>query len=387
MITAETLKTYLYWFVVLQVCVISVSIAASSLLLGLIVLSLVVLAVKARRWPVPQTPIDVAVIAYIAVEFITALNSDHQLDALKNAKRLLLISMVYAVIVSFDTQEKVRRAVKILAAAVALLSIAEIFLYYFRGTERLYVFQHYMTTGGLKMIVALILIPFIIAPGTGKKERIFSIAVFLPTITALVLTNTRSAWLGLVFGIMVISLLRYRSLFFILIAAVILFFQFGPEQQVERARSIVDLSNPTNVGRLNMWSTGLRMWQDRPLLGFGDIDLYQTYLTYRTPTGDEPAGHLHNNYIHLLVTTGLLGLSVVMFLFYKIVQTEYRVFADAKGDERTQTVALGAIAVFCGFLVNGLFEWNFGDHEIMIFVWFTVGLCLSAGQTRTGERT
>lgn len=120
------------------------------------------------------------------------------------------------------------------------------------------------------------------------------------------------------------------------------------------------------------------------MLGFGDIDLYTTYLTYRTPTGDEPAGHLHNNYIHLLVTTGLAGLSIVMFLFYKIILAEFRVFQKAAADPFIRNIALGALAVFCGFLVNGMFEWNFGDHEIMVFVWFTVGLCISGG--RLGEK-
>ncbi|MCK9409821.1 MAG: O-antigen ligase family protein [Bacteroidetes bacterium] len=384
MIQTDTLKTYLYWFVVLQVCVISVSIAASSLLLGLIILSILVLFAKEQRWFIPHTAIDVAVLAYIVIEFVTAMNSDYQFDALKNSKRLLLIVMAYAAIIAFDSKKKIRRSVQLLSGAVALLSIAEIILYYADGTERLYVFQHYMTTGGLKMIVSLMLIPFMLSTETDRSERYYYSAVFLPTMFALILTNTRSAWLGLIFGILVMSVVHYRVLFALLFAAVILFFQFAPEQQVARAKSILDFSNSTNIGRFNMWSTGLQMWQDRPLLGFGDIDLYTTYLTYRIPTGDEPAGHLHNNYVHLLVTIGIVGLSVVMFLFYKIIRTEFLVFRKAADDPFVRTIALGALAVFCGFMVNGLFEWNFGDHEIMVFVWFTVGLCISAGRVEGG---
>jgi O-antigen ligase len=386
MILSDRIKTYLYWFIVAQICVISISIAASSLLLGLIILSIIALFITDRRWPIPHTAIDGAVLAYIIIEFITAYNSDQLYDALKNTKRLLLIAMVYAVVISFTSKHQLRRSIQLLSGSVALLSIAEIVLYYLNGGERLYVFQHYMTTGGLKMIVALMLIPFILEPGVERKDRFYYSAVFIPTILALVLTNTRSAWLGLVFGIMMMSIIHYRKLFVILAAAVILFFLFAPEHQVTRAQSIVDLSNPSNVSRLNMWSTGLRMWQDKPLLGFGDIDLYRTYLTYRTPTGDEPAGHLHNNYIHLLVTTGIIGLSIVMFLFYKILSTEYRVFRNNSSDPFVRSIALGSLAVFCGFLVNGMFEWNFGDHEIMIFVWFTVGLSVAAGSANGGEK-
>lgn len=380
----EKITSVLYWAVVAQVCVISISIAASSLLLGVIVLGLLALLLTGKRDLFRPTGIDLAVAAYVAVEFLTAFTSDHTGDALKNSKRLLLITIVYAVAVSFKDRASLRRALGALGISVALLSIAEIVIHFSTGTERLYVFQHYMTTGGLKMIVTLLLLPFILSPDTPRRDRIAAAVAFVPVLTALMLTNTRSAWLGLLFGILLMSVLRYRKLFAIAVAAVILFFQFAPQKQVERAASIVDMNHPSNVARFTMWSTGLRMWQDKPLLGFGDIDLYDSYLFYRTPTGDEPAGHLHNNYVHLLVTTGLIGLSVVLFLFYRILRMEYRIFADNDRDPFSRTIALGALAVFSGFLVNGLFEWNFGDHEIMVFVWFTVGITVSAGGLREG---
>jgi hypothetical protein len=31
-----------------------------------------------------------------------------------------------------------------------------------------------------------------------------------------------------------------------------------------------------------------------------------------------------------------------------------------------------------GFHVNGLFEWNFGDSEIIMLIWATVGMALAA---------
>jgi O-antigen ligase len=127
-----------------------------------------------------------------------------------------------------------------------------------------------------------------------------------------------------------------------------------------------------------MWTTGLQMWKDKPLLGFGDIDLYKSYSQYRTPGIEEPAGHLHNNYIHLLVTLGAVGLLVVMSLFALIIGIEYAIFRKFRNDPAIRNIALGGLAVFIGFLVNGLFEWNFGDHEIMVFIWFSVGLVLAS---------
>ncbi|MFZ4621484.1 MAG: O-antigen ligase family protein [Bacteroidota bacterium] len=385
MMTTESIKTYLYWFLVLEVCLISISIAAASMLLALVIVALLIILSKERKWTSAGKWIDYAFLAYCAIEFITAFNSNQPFDALKNSKRLLLIALVYGVIISFTTKERIRKAVMLLSGSVALLSVAEIIFYFYEGIARLYVFQHYMTTGGLKMIISLLLIPFILSPDTSKRERIYSFIVLIPTLTALILTNTRSAWLGLVVGVIVISMLYYKRLFLILAAVIVLFLTFGPQQQVDRAKSIIDFTNSTNIGRLNMWSTGLQMWQDRPTLGFGDIDLYHTYLTYRTPTGDEPAGHLHNIYVHLLVTIGAAGLLVVLTMFSVILQNEYEVVKQYSHDAFIRNIALGSIAVFTGFMVNGIFEWNFGDHEIMVFVWFTVGLCIAARNSGTAE--
>jgi O-antigen ligase len=79
----------------------------------------------------------------------------------------------------------------------------------------------------------------------------------------------------------------------------------------------------------------------------------------------------------LLVTLGLTGLCVVVALFGKVIFVEYRIFRDSAADWLAGSVALGAFAVFIGFLLNGLFEWNFGSHQIMVFVWFTVGLAFA----------
>lgn len=55
-------------------------------------------------------------------------------------------------------------------------------------------------------------------------------------------------------------------------------------------------------------------------------------------------------------------------------------FALAANGWLQGSVSLGALGVFVGFLVAGLFEWNFGDHEIMTLVWATVGLSLASGR-------
>ncbi|MHB1051283.1 MAG: O-antigen ligase family protein [Bacteroidota bacterium] len=385
MITPERIRTYLFWFLLLQCCSISVSIAAASMLFSLSVVTILALIVIEKKWIVRRTPLDLAFLAYVAIELITAVNSVDQIDAFKNAKRLLLIAIVYGVAASFDRRHRIELALVIIAVTVSILSTFEVILFVLQGDDRLTVFQHYMTTGGLKMIAALMVVPFVLDRGTAKKQRIIFSFSLVPILAALILTNTRSAWLGLLAGMLVIGALYYRSLFSAIAALIVLFFLFAPPQQLERAKSIVDMTHPNNVGRLTMWTTGIQMWSDKPILGYGDIDLYQSYSQYRTPGIGEPAGHLHNNYIHLLVTLGAIGFMTVMWLFYSVIATEYSIFRKHIDNPFIRNTALGGLAIFSGFLVNGLFEWNFGDHEIMVFVWYSVGLVLASAESDRGQ--
>ena len=132
---SAAIKTYLYWILVAQICLISISIAASSLLLALMMVSLAMFVFVERRWIFPRTTLEYAFLAYIIIEFITAINSEFPLDAFKNSKRLLLISLVYATFIALDAKEKYLRLLKIFSASVSILSLIEIYFYFSDGFE------------------------------------------------------------------------------------------------------------------------------------------------------------------------------------------------------------------------------------------------------------
>ena len=106
----------------------------------------------------------------------------------------------------------------------------------------------------------------------------------------------------------------------------------------------------------------------------GDIDLQKLYKQYKRPFDKEIQGHLHNNFFHILATLGLFGLLAVFYLFYKIILNDVNIYKAAKDKTFISSYALGALAAFCGFLISGLTELNFWDHEITTLIWFTFGL-------------
>lgn len=149
---------------------------------------------------------------------------------------------------------------------------------------------------------------------------------------------------------------------------------YTTENKRNRLSTIFDLYHDTNFERLNIWRVGLKIFSDHPVFGVGDIDLNKTYSEYKDSYLKENFGHMHNNFVHFLVILGAVGFIAVMFLFYKILRLHLKIYKTLKDVPFLSSYALGALAVFIGFLFAGLGEWNFGDQEIITVLYFTIGL-------------
>jgi hypothetical protein len=146
--------------------------------------------------------------------------------------------------------------------------------------------------------------------------------------------------------------------------------------QVKRSRllSIFDLYNESNYNRIELWKAGLKIFRDRPVFGVGDIDLGKLYKKYKNYYDKEIQGHMHNNFIHILVILGSFGFIVFIYLIVRILLIDIKIYKKLKDREFVSSYSLGVIGTFVAFLVSGLTEWNFGDHEIVTMVWFVLGL-------------
>ncbi|HEX3072915.1 MAG TPA: O-antigen ligase family protein, partial [Ignavibacteriales bacterium] len=148
--------------------------------------------------------------------------------------------------------------------------------------------------------------------------------------------------------------------------------------KVGRISSILDIYNPSNFGRLAFWEAGWKMFKDNPFFGVGDIDLANLYKQYKHPYNKEIQGHMHNNYVHILVILGAAGFIILMSLFVKIFLLLLKNYRTLREESFLSTIALGALGSYAAFLVSGLTEWNFGDHEIVTLLWTAIGLSLAA---------
>lgn len=374
------MKTVLAVLLGVAVLAVNVSVAVSSIAMGTGIILWIGSIAWTRGKAFTRSPLDLFFALYLCAEILATVFSVDPAASLFNMKRFFQISIFYLALTSLDSERSLRRLMVVLVAFASTVAFVEVFsLTKVGGTfARVSMFQYFLTEGGIKMLSLLLVLPFLIHPSTPRKWRLWGAVCAAPLFLVLVLTQTRSAWLGFIAGAVVIGVMRSRKLLLALLVVVILFALFAPADFRARAASIVDPTMTSNLTRIHMVETGWRMFLDRPLFGWGDIDLKKYYVTYIVPIDEAEGGHLHNNAMTLLVTLGAAGILASGALFVKIFIVELRAARASSHDWFLGSLAIGALAAYVAFHVNGLFEWNFGDHEIAVLLWFTVGLAVVA---------
>jgi O-antigen ligase len=340
-----------------------------------------------REFTLPRTPLDLFFLFYAAAELLACTFAiDVPYAFLLLQRRLLIIPIIYVLAGATRSVDDVKvlfGALLASATGVALYSLIPVILHladFLAFRRRLGEFQIYMTAGGIMMIALLLVIPFLVHRSTPRKVRIVLGLVALPMLVNLYFTFTRSSWLGMIAGIVVIGALRTRKVLFTLLAALVIVVAASPPAILQgRILAIFDPSHPYNVTRVNMWHVGWKVFLDHPVLGIGDVGMETIWTRYSDPAW-KVEGHLHNNVVQWAVTIGIVGLSAILAVFVRAWTAVWRIERELRGKWFEGSLALGGLAVMAGFHVNGLFEWNFGDTEIIMLIWAVLGLVFAASR-------
>ena len=349
--------------------------APANIALGLCIAATVLWRFAARRAGEPflapfrwRTPVHLPIAAFVALSVVSAVFSTLPSRSLEELKGFLTFLIVPFAAALFRDEEDVEVTLD-LWRITALVVLGRGFAEMLGGRGGL----EGRLTGGLSnhMTFSGLLLPFVIvflarALGKGRPRsgRLFDLLVAGAAMGTLVLTLTRSAWVGVAIGL--IGLLvasRPRLLVFLPVVAGALLF-LGPPAVTHRALSIFDRSDESARDRLAMWEAGMAMVKDHPLTGVGPGRVDEVYPEYRRP-GYVMAhpGHLHNNMIMIAAETGLPSLAA--YLWYVIAFFRHAAPGARENGRGTAPLVRGAVAAMAALFVAGLFEYNFGDVEIL----------------------
>ena len=242
----------------------------------------------------------------------------------------------------------------------------------------------YMTYSGQLMLVACTATARILFR---KDDRLWAALVMPALVAALAATLTRNVWIGACAGIGLLFLIRDFRLFALVPVIAALFLAFAPTQLSERVYSsfrvttlrhdsaATEASVLSNRDRLAMIRSGLRIIKDDPLTGVGPDMVVRVYPHYRDPEAVQQLNsHLHNVPLQIAAERGIPALIIWLWFVFTLL----RDFFKARLTAHVPSVVTAALACTVAMLAAGMFEYNFGDSEVLMLFLVLVTLPYAA---------
>ncbi len=242
---------------------------------------------------------------------------------------------------------------------------------------------HYMTQSGIILLFLCLSISMLLM--SKKFIKIFWAFVSLLAIFSLILTFTRSAWIGAFLAISIIIFIFKPKLIFLAIPLLILIILFSPLNVKKRFLSIFDPNDETNRDRIHMAITGIKIISRYPLFGAGPDTIRIIYKENKPEDAVRDNPHLHNNIFQILAERGVFALISWLWFIILAIKKNWEVFKSEK-ESFFKFSALGAIGAISGLLVSGLFEYNFGDSEVKVLFLYLITYPTSALKNNKGVR-
>jgi O-antigen ligase len=314
--------------------------------------------------------------------------------SLINMKKLFLIPIIYGFAWLIEDEKSLRTIVTVMLTVALIVSVYGI-ISYLRGSnlEESYRVRATMsstvTLAGVLLLAFALSLSLTVSERVGKKRFLFLLATVF-SFLCLTLTYTRGAWLGAIVAILLTFLLSSgRKKTASLVALVLIVIAPLASHHVrERVTSFTQLPEMSISGRFSMWLSATQVAKDHPLFGVGLMDLKEVYDRYKRPDSGFRSGHMHSDFFQVLASTGLLGLAAFLWFLRSVCGLLLRNLLSTERKEGFLTaVCLGSLAGFCGFVTAGIFEWNFGDAEVVSMLYCLIGLACACTRIQSSERS
>jgi O-antigen ligase len=382
----ENRESWVFAMTLASAAAVLVSIAAAETLLAMACLSWLV--IRPRRpakiiWPSYLVPL----VVFMATTTLSLIMSPQPEIGMGSVRKFVLFAMGLLAANFVNTENRARISYGVLlgvSAAASVLAVAQFVLAYvkFLSTHNLAddptvlsritgFMGHWMTFSGEQLLVWCAATPALLSLGRRWLVPVGLIGI------ALVISFTRSVWLGAAAGFLSVAMKVPRKVLVGVALPVAVIAGATSGLIYHRvSMSFQQQKFAPDSGRLALFFGGVQMIHDHPLFGVGPErihtefphyyrgrDLAQTHFYY---------GHLENNILQIAAERGLLCLSAFFWFIFEVYASLLDMLRSARGD--SQWIVLSAVAALTGFIVAGFFSYNFGDSEILLLLLFIVSV-------------
>ncbi len=345
---------------------------------------------------VMRHPITIAILINLVWILITCITSDIPLVSFKFlVSRLWFVIVFYLICTQlFKKYSNIKKFNWLYIIPFTLVIFYTLYNHYLTGFEEKpanYVmspfYNDHTVYGAMLAMFFPVLLFFTMNKKYSPSIKLFAFLLLVIYIVALIFSYTRAAWVSLVVALFAYFILLLRIKFRIIlmvllgVATVLIINQKEIKMQLETNRQdaseefdkhIQSISNvstdASNLERLNRWSAAFRMFDERPIFGWGPGTYSFEYAPFQhanektiisTNMGDR--GNAHSEYIGPLSESGVLGAVTFILIIICTLSTGFRLYYTLK-DNETKKLALVTLLGFITYIVHGGLN-NFLDTD------------------------
>jgi putative inorganic carbon (HCO3(-)) transporter len=383
----------------------SIAGAQSFLILGL--LGWLVKMLVSGRIDFIHTPLNLPILLYLVTQAISVIFSPLKVHSLLALKEEWLLLLFFLIVNNVKEEDKMGKLVTILVAVSCLVGLYAIWQHY-SGLD-LYrhrmldprggvfistgLFGHHLTFGGYYMLVFLMALVIILSQKRKGILRILDFAAPVILGLSLVFSYARSAWLGVIMGILTFGFLKGRKFaFFLSLGLIILLLAvFAIEPTSWDRIKEISLSRDKEKAestRIRLWQTSINMIKNKPIWGIGLGNFGELFDRYKVEGYYDNKSHPHNDYLNMAVNSGFLGLFTYLGIWIVFLYTTIKAMVKKKKTGSNSWMQIAGLAAIVAFLFAGLLQCYYSDAEVNMLVMFILGITvvsnLKAGEELPG---
>jgi O-antigen ligase len=341
-------------------------------------------------------PVSIAIVINLIWLFITCFTSEIPLVSAKFmiSRLWFVIPFFFAGILLFSDLKNIKRFHWLYIIPLMLVIVYTLYNHSTYGFDKPHsnmvmkpFYNDHTAYGAVIALFLPIFTGFVFSKVYTRSVRLFSFAVLAILIIGIIFSYSRAAWISVAASLGIFLLIRFRVRFYWLILALLIgvgfFYMFryqfidkleknkqdSSTDFVEHVQSISNISSDaSNLERINRWASALRLFEERPIFGWGPGTYQFVYAPYQrakektiisTNYGD--MGNAHSEYIGPLSESGVLGMLTFLGIVVTTVITGIRVFRRSASRE-VRTLALVVTLGLISYYVHGIMN-NFLDTD------------------------
>lgn len=213
-----------------------------------------------------------------------------------------------------------------------------------------------------------------------KKYKLFGYGLIALSVYALMYTFSRGGYAALLFGVLVLGVLKDRKLLVIFGVFLLTWQLIVPAAVRERVTMTKDASGQLESSaqeRVDLWKESMHSIAHSPIVGNG-------YATFSFAQHAHDLDDTHNWFVLVMEETGIIGLLMAFLLFQQTLAVSFRLFRRAK-DPLYRGLGLGIFLIMCASIVANFFgnRWTYLEISGPLFV--LVGAAVRANQLMTPQ--